>query len=185
MTAKYRASISFLAALAAAMAAAMPAFPQEQHTAELSKVVRLNRAPVSNETLQVTLPKPVVTKLPNGLTVLVLERHKLPTVNIVLQFGTGDMSDPKDLPGLAGFTIEMLREGTTHRTSAQLAADVDKIGATLNCIFGIWFHRFQCRRIGPFPQHRPNSGFDQRYRAESHLPRRRTGEIQGTATFAA
>ncbi len=114
----------------------MPAFPQEQHTAELSKVVRLNRAPVSNETLQVTLPRPVVTKLPNGLTVLVLERHKLPTVNIVLQFGTGDMSDPKDLPGLAGFTIEMLREGTTHRTSAQLAADVDKIGATLNSSSG-------------------------------------------------
>ena len=136
MTAKYTSSISFLAALAAAMAVAMPAFPQEQHAAELSKVVRLNRAPVSNETLRVTLPRPVVTKLPNGLTVLVLERHKLPTVNIVLQFGAGDMSDPKDLPGLAKFTIEMLREGTTHRTAAQLAADVDKIGATLNCYSG-------------------------------------------------
>jgi zinc protease len=136
MTAKSQSSIFFLTALAAAMAVAMPAFPQEQHAAELSKVVRLNRAPVSNETLQVTLPRPVVTKLPNGLTVLVLERHKLPTVSIVLQFGTGDMSDPKDLPGLAGFTIEMLREGTTHRTSAQLAADVDKIGATLNSYSG-------------------------------------------------
>jgi predicted Zn-dependent peptidase len=134
MTAKYRASISFLVALAATMAVAMPAFPQQQqHAAELSKVVRLHRAPVSNEILQVTLPRPVVTKLPNGLTVLVLERHKLPTVNIVLQFGTGDMSDPKDLPGLAGFTMDMLREGTTHRTSAQLAADIDKIGATLYC----------------------------------------------------
>ncbi|MGD1103626.1 MAG: pitrilysin family protein, partial [Terriglobia bacterium] len=136
MMAKCRSSISYLAALAAAMAVAMPAFSQEQHAAELSKVVRLNRAPVSNETLQVTLPRPVVTKLPNGLTVLVLERHKLPTVNIVLQFGTGDMSDPKDLPGLAKFTIELLREGTTHRTSAQLAADVDKLGATLNCFSG-------------------------------------------------
>jgi zinc protease len=136
MTAKSHSSIFFLTALAAAMAVAMPAFPQEQHAADLSKVVRLHRAPVSNETLQVTLPRPVVTKLSNGLTVLVLERHKLPTVSIVLQFGTGDMSDPKDLPGLAGFTIEMLREGTTHRTSAQLAADIDKIGATLNSSSG-------------------------------------------------
>ena len=136
MMAKSQSSIFFLTALAAAMAVAMPAFPQEQHGAELSKVVRLNRAPVSNETLQVTLPRPVVTKLSNGLTVLVLERHKLPTVSIVLQFGTGDMSDPKDLPGLAEFTIQMLREGTTHRTSAQLAADVDKIGATLNSSSG-------------------------------------------------
>ena len=133
MTAKQKSSTLFSAVLAVTMAVAMPALPQGQHGAELSKVVRLNRAPVSNETLQVTLPRPVVTKLPNGLTVLVLERHKLPTVNIDLQFGTGDMSDPKDLPGLAGFTIEMLREGTTHRTSAQLAADIEKIGATLDC----------------------------------------------------
>jgi zinc protease len=132
MRAKYRASIFFLAALAVAM----PAFAQEQHAAELSKVVRLNRAPVNNETLQVTLPRPVVTKLPNGLTVMILEQHKLPTVNVVMQFGTGDMSDPKDLPGLAGFTVEMLREGSTHRTSAQLAADIDQIGATLNASSG-------------------------------------------------
>jgi zinc protease len=133
MTEKYRASISLLTALAAALAVATPAFTQEQqHAAELSKVVRLNRAPVSNETLKVTLPRPVVTKLPNGLTVLVLERHKLPTVNIVLQFGTGDMSDPKDLPGLASFTAEMLREGTKHRTSAQLAAEIDSLGASLS-----------------------------------------------------
>jgi len=132
MTAKCKSSISYLAALTAAMALAMPAFSQEQHAVELSKVVRLNRAPVSNETLQVTLPRPVVTKLPNGLTVLVLERHKLPTVNIVLQFATGDMSDPKDMPGLASFTAEMLREGTTHRTSAQLSAEIDLLGASLS-----------------------------------------------------
>ncbi len=126
--------IHSLAALMALTAVAMPAFSQQQqHGAELSKVVHKNRAPVNNETLKVTLPKPVVTKLPNGLTVLVLERHKLPTVNIVLQIGTGDMSDPKDLPGLAGFTADMLREGTTHRTSSQLAVDIDRLGATLYC----------------------------------------------------
>jgi len=133
MNARCRLSISFLVSLTVTLAMVIPAFPQEQHGAELSKVVRLNRAPVSNEILQVKLPRPVVTKLANGLTILVLERHKLPTVNIVLQFGTGDMSDPKDLPGLAGFTMDMLREGTTHRTSSQLAADIDRIGATLNC----------------------------------------------------
>jgi predicted Zn-dependent peptidase len=136
MKAKHTHSISLLAAVAAAVALAIPAFPQEQHTAELSKVVRLNRAPVSNEALKVTLPRPVITKLPNGLTVMVLERHKLPTVNIVLHFGTGDMSDPRDQAGLAQFTMEMLREGTTHRTSGQLAADVEKIGATLNSSSG-------------------------------------------------
>jgi zinc protease len=135
MATKRRFSAYFASTLPAVLIAAATALGQggqEQHSAELSKVVRLNRAPVSNEVLKVNLPRPVVTKLPNGLTVLVLEQHKLPMVNFMLWIGTGALSDPKDMPGLAGFTAEMLREGTAHRTSAQLSAAVDNIGATLN-----------------------------------------------------
>jgi predicted Zn-dependent peptidase len=97
----------------------------------VSEVQRLNRAPVSKEVLRVKLPRPRETKLANGLTVLVLEQHKLPTVAFTLWVKTGALADPKDLPGLAKATAEMLREGTTHRTSAQLAADVDGLGANL------------------------------------------------------
>ncbi len=105
---------------------------QEQHGASVSKVVRLNRAPVSKEILKVKLPRPVVSKLPNGLTLLVLEQHKLPTVAFSLWIESGAMTDPKDMPGLASFTADMLREGTIHRSSSQLASDVDNIGASLN-----------------------------------------------------
>jgi zinc protease len=125
------AALSVVAPARAQQAPAMPPLPAQQHGAELSKVVRLNRAPVSNEVLKIHLPRPTVTKLPNGLTVLVLEQHKLPTVNFMLWIRTGALSDPKDMPGLAGFTAEMLNEGTAHRSSAQLAADIDDIGATL------------------------------------------------------
>jgi predicted Zn-dependent peptidase len=97
----------------------------------VSEVQRLNRAPVSKEILRVKLPHPRETKLANDLTVLVLEQHKLPTVAFSLWLKTGALADPKDLPGLAKATAEMLREGTTHRTSAQLAADIDGIGASL------------------------------------------------------
>jgi zinc protease len=121
---------SILVTLAMASAAAQAA--GEQHGSQLSKVVRMNRAPVSTEILRVHLPRPTVTKLSNGLTVLVLEQHKLPTVNIALWIDAGDMSDPHEMPGLASFTADMLREGTTHRSSAQLAADIDNMGATLN-----------------------------------------------------
>jgi zinc protease len=103
-----------------------------QHGASASKVVRLNRAPVNKEILKVTLPRPVVSKLPNGLTLLVLEQHKLPTVTFSLWIESGAMSDPKDMPGLAMFTADMLKEGTSHRSSSQLASDVDNIGASLN-----------------------------------------------------
>jgi predicted Zn-dependent peptidase len=97
----------------------------------VSEVQRLNRAPVSKEILRVKLPHPRETKLANGLTVLVLEQHKLPTVAFTLWVKTGALADPKNLPGLAKATAEMLRESTTHRSSAQLAADIDGIGASL------------------------------------------------------
>jgi len=116
-----------------AMTLSPAAFAQE-HAASISKVVRLNRAPVSKEILRVQLPRPVVTKLRNGLTILVVEQHKLPTVAFSLWVKTGALADPRELPGLAHFTAAMLREGTTHRSSAQLASDVDDLGATLGAL---------------------------------------------------
>ena len=111
-----------------------PGFPQVPEAGKatpLKGVERKNRAPVNKEILRVRLPRPTEVKLANGLTVLVLERHKLPTVTLALWIKTGALADPKDLPGLASFTAHMLREGTTHRSSAQLAAEVDDIGASL------------------------------------------------------
>jgi zinc protease len=96
-----------------------------------SKVERLNRAPVSKEVLRVKLPRPTSMKLPNGLTVLFLEDHKLPTIAFSLWISPGQLADPPDLPGLALFTAEMLREGTARRTSEQIANEVDSLGATL------------------------------------------------------
>src|SRR2546425_1812889 len=67
----------------------------------LSKVERKNKAPVSSDILRVKLPKAVESKLGNGLTVLVMEDHRLPTVTVhmVLQ-GAGALNDPPDMPGL-------------------------------------------------------------------------------------
>src|SRR5712672_1976109 len=98
----------------------------------MKAVQRLNRAPVNKEVLEVTLPRPVEIKLPNGLTLLVLERHKLPTIASSLWIKAGALSDPKDLPGLANIAADMLREGTTTRTSNQLSQELDSIGGELN-----------------------------------------------------
>jgi zinc protease len=105
----------------------------------VSKVERLNRAPVSQEILRVQLPRPTTAKLPNGLTVLLLEDHKLPTVSFSMWIRPGQLADPADLPGLASFTAAMLREGSERRTSEQIAEEVDSLGATLNATsrFGV------------------------------------------------
>ena len=116
-----------------ALLACGAAFAQGQDKASsVSKVERLNRAPVSKEILRVQLPRPVVVKLKNGLTLLLQEDHKLPTVDFTMWIRPGQLADPQDLPGVASFTAGMLREGTTNRSSAQIANEVESMGASLD-----------------------------------------------------
>jgi len=121
----------------AVLAGAAPGRVQVK-SSQTSKVERLNRAPVNKEALRVQLPRPAVAKLPNGLTLVLLEDHKLPTVAFTLWIRPGQLADPGDLPGLASFAADMLREGTERRTSSQISAEVDSLGATLtaNSRFG-------------------------------------------------
>jgi zinc protease len=134
-----RIKILFLTALFLFGLAASAQQPQGGDAKPLpGKVTRLNRVPVNNEILKVKLPHPKEFSLPNGLTVLVLEEHRLPTVNYSLWIKSGAISDPADLPGLASFTADLLREGTATRTSSQIATELDELGATFtsNAAFG-------------------------------------------------
>ena len=103
----------------------------QDKSAPLSQVQRLNRAPVNKEILRVQLPRPKIETLPNGLTLVLQEDHKLPTIAFTMWIRPGQLADPADLPGLASSTANMLTEGTERRTSAQIAEEVDKLGATL------------------------------------------------------
>jgi zinc protease len=110
----------------------VPAARGQEKSTPIGKIERLNRAPVTKEILRVQLPRPTVSKLKNGLTLVLLEDHKLPTVAFTMWIRPGQGGDPDGLPGLASFTASMLREGTERRTSAQIAAEVDSLGASLN-----------------------------------------------------
>src|SRR5580658_7061797 len=108
------------------------AFAQGQDkSAPLSQVQRLGRAPVNKEILRVQLPRPTVVKLKNGLTIVLEEDHKLPTIAFTMWIRPGQLADPGDFPGLAAFTAGMLREGTDKRKSEQIASEVGSLGATL------------------------------------------------------
>jgi zinc protease len=104
----------------------------EDKSVDLSKVERKNKAPVSKELIKVKLPRPVEAKLDNGLTVLVIENHKLPYVSMQLLIdGAGPISEPADKSGLASATASLLTQGTTTRTSLQIAEQIDRFGAAL------------------------------------------------------
>src|ERR1700734_4542106 len=120
MTFQSQSIVRCFSALLATFAICFAQVPQDpgSKAIPLSKVERKNKAPVSDQILRVKIPKPTEIKLPNGLTVLVLEDHRLPLVTARLTIlGAGALYDPADLPGLANVTATMLREGTATRSS--------------------------------------------------------------------
>jgi zinc protease len=66
--------------------------------------------------------------LKNGLTVLLLEKHGVPLINVYAIVKTGAAADPAGEEGLATITAGLLRKGTKSRTAQQFSADLDYIG---------------------------------------------------------
>jgi len=71
-------------------------------------------------------PVPVERRLKNGARVLVSELHAVPIVSIDVLFATGVNGDPRGKSGLSGFVASMVTEGTTSRTTTQLASELDE-----------------------------------------------------------
>jgi zinc protease len=118
-------SVGFRLAFAQTPPPAAPA-PPAKTAVEAPK----NRAPVSKEVLKVKLPRAVESKLENGLTVLVLEDHRMPTISMTLDIrGAGGIFEPAAMTGLAAATAQMLREGTATRTAKEIAETVDRLAA--------------------------------------------------------
>ena len=68
---------------------------------------------------------------PNGMTVLVLEQHFLPIVEIHALIKAGAAQDPPEKAGVANLVASLLDEGTTTRSSKQLAEQIDFVGGSL------------------------------------------------------
>lgn len=68
---------------------------------------------------------------PNGMTVLVLEQHFLPIIEIHALIKAGSAQDPPEKAGLANLVAGLLDEGTTTRSSKQLAEQIDFVGGSL------------------------------------------------------
>jgi hypothetical protein len=67
-----------------------------------TQMVLKGKAPVSNDVLKVTLPRPHEADLANGLHLIVLEDRRLPQIAFqIIIPGAGGYFDPADKVGLA------------------------------------------------------------------------------------
>jgi predicted Zn-dependent peptidase len=78
------------------------------------------------------LPAHERRKLPNGMTLLLMERHELPLVSFHVVVSAGPVVDPAGQEGLASLTAALLRKGTTTRSADQFSSQLDFVGGQFN-----------------------------------------------------
>jgi zinc protease len=89
--------------------------------------IALPRAPAARA------PNRQVTRfaLDNGIAVIVQENHATPTVALRASVPAGSLAEPRDRPGVAGFTAAMLSRGTEQRSALGFATALEDVGAGL------------------------------------------------------
>jgi zinc protease len=79
----------------------------------------------------VSIPGVQERKLPNGLTVVVVERKSNPIVTARLLVRAGAAAENANKAGLANLTADMLTKGTKTRSATQIADDMAFLGSEL------------------------------------------------------
>ncbi len=86
---------------------------------------------------ELKLPKVESVTLPNGMQVLLLENHELPTIRGVALVRTGNLFDPPGKIGLATITGSVIRGGGTKaKTGDQLDEQLEDIAASVESNIG-------------------------------------------------
>ncbi len=93
-------------------------------------------APKPGPEPKLNLPSPQTFALSNGLKVYLIEQHSLPLLSASVVSLAGGENNPAGKAGLAAYTARMLTEGTSKRSSTELADDVAQIGASLGSSAG-------------------------------------------------
>jgi zinc protease len=68
-------------------------------------------------------------QLANGIKVILVEKHTLPVVEGRLILDAGSMREPAEKNGVASLTGRLLSEGTTDMSGAEIARQMDALGA--------------------------------------------------------
>jgi zinc protease len=75
---------------------------------------------------------PIVTKLPNGLTVLIQEDERFPLASLRLFVRAGSAYETADQAGISHLLEHMVFKGTGKRSPGKLAQEVESVGGYFN-----------------------------------------------------
>jgi len=81
---------------------------------------------------KLSLPPIEKTELANGLEIWMVEQKELPIVSMNLVLKTGSSNEPDAKVGVSTFMSQLLEEGTKTRTAADIANQLQSLGANIN-----------------------------------------------------
>lgn len=90
-----------------------------------------NKMPESGKIPTINLGEPAIYKLANGITLLVVENHKLPRVSIRLTMDTPP-SDERNIPGVGDLTSALMGNGSKTISKDDFNEEVDFLGADVS-----------------------------------------------------
>ena len=91
----------------------------------------IERMPRPLPAKQVTFPPHDIRTLSNGMQVVTVLHHEQPAVTMRLLVRAGGANDPDKKRGVSLLVTNLLDQGTTTRSSQQIADQIDSIGGVL------------------------------------------------------
>jgi zinc protease len=96
-----------------------------------AQTIDRSKEPAPGPAPVLSIKDPVIFKLPNGITLLVVEDHRLPKVTATFNIDAGPVTEGEKA-GVLSLMGDMLNEGTKTMPKADFDEAVDKIGANVN-----------------------------------------------------
>ena len=84
-----------------------------------------------------TVPAHETYALPNGMKVTLIPYGNLPKVTFSLVLRAGNLNEPAGMPGLADLAGKLMKEGTTSKSSQQIAEESARMGGTIDVSVGV------------------------------------------------
>lgn len=81
---------------------------------------------------EVKFPEVQRATLKNGLSVMLLERHSAPIVNVTVAVDAGFASDTPERAGAASLALDLMEDGTKTRDAFRIVDELDSLGAQLS-----------------------------------------------------
>jgi predicted Zn-dependent peptidase len=105
--------------------------PDEKAPLAVNRTAPAREAPPVAEVKDLTFPTIEHAKLSNGIDVELARRTAIPKVSLALTFDAGNAADAPAHAGVQSLMLGGLEEGTTSRTAEQIAAEQERLGASI------------------------------------------------------